>query len=627
MSAQASQKTPSEFDTEPLEDRRGRVDPKAFRKLSSRIFRYKLLLISGLSLILLGTFAALLGPYLFGRAIDDALRPHRMDLLVRFAWIYLATECIRALATIAHNYFFALLGQKVMQDLRLAVMSHLLRLPIRVYDHVPVGRLVTRVTNDISALADMFSSGFASIFSNVLVVSGILVWLFILDFKLALIAVSAFPLLLITAAYLSGKLKIAYGEIRNRLSALNAFLAENILGIQVVTLFNRQKAHLEKFKQISNHFAEAQTASVRVFAMLQPSITWCTGISLGLVIAFGATAAYHGQIKVGLLVSFYTYILALFQPVREIADKWNIFLSGMSSADRIFAILSWNTETPESALASPDERSASLGSVSSQDSVPSANRMSSDPTPLKFKGHIRFENVWFAYEGREGSERWILKDFSLEILPGMTVGIVGHTGSGKTTLISLLLRFYEPQKGRITLDGKDIREIDRRSLRQALGIVQQDVFLFSGSMNENITLWKSDRKVPAPVQSQVDAMLAQGTELDERGSNLSMGQRQVISFARAWSAKPSVWILDEASANIDSETESLLETSLQTASQGQTRLIIAHRLATVREADLIIVLNQGVLVESGTHSQLLQHAGLYARLYRYQAALQPGVLG
>ena len=306
-----------------------------------------------------------------------------------------------------------------------------------------------------------------------------------------------------------------------------------------------------------------------------------------------------GRLHIGVLVAYFSYVLSIFQPLREIADKWNIFLSGMTSAERIFSILAWEEEGRRDVV-----RPKIL-----------------DPG-LRLKGHIEFRGVWFAYSG----EHWVLKDFNLEIRPGMRVGVVGHTGAGKTTLISLLLRFYEPQKGQILVDGRDIREYDRRALRAAIGIVQQDVFLFSGSVEENVTFWGAAgpdgarRGREAMSRLGFEELWAGKSDLEERGANLSMGERQVLAFVRAAAADPSLWILDEATANMDSSSERLLQAALAEASGGCTMLVIAHRLATVQDADRILVLHKGALVEQGTHRELLGLDGLYSRIYRYQAA-------
>ena len=595
------------LDAEERESQKIRTDNLG--QLIHYILRHRGALVGGAALIGVGTFAALLEPRLFGYAIDEAIVPGKLEFLRGLSIIYLLIISVRAAAVIGHAYLFELLGQRVTQDLRCELFAHLQRLPISVYDKNPAGRLLTRVTNDIASLQEMFSAGFVSMIGNLLTVLGILIWLLILDLKLGLIAAAILPILTVASVHFSGKLRIAYREARSKLSALNAYLAENLLGMKVVHLFNRQKLHLERLDRISQWYTDAQFSSTRVFALFQPTITWCSGIAMALVIWYGGKSTVEGSLKLGVLVAFFSYVLSLFQPMREIADKWNIFLSGMASAERVFSILAWPIETE---AAAPKKLDA-------------------------IRGEIVFENVWFAYD----QENWVLKDFNVRIPAGSRIGVVGHTGAGKTTLISLLIRFYEPQRGRILIDGQDIREVGKAELRQRIGIIQQDVFLFSGSFRDNITFWGSQARPDLmPVQVALTQMgygkwwgetgrgpvtplgeSASGSEeLLERGGNLSMGERQVLAFARALASDPGIWILDEATANMDSGSEELLQQSLDTAARGKTSILIAHRLATVRSADRILVLHKGVLVEQGRHEELVRTDGLYARLYRFQCA-------
>jgi ATP-binding cassette subfamily B multidrug efflux pump len=568
--------------------------------LIREILAHRKPLVVGCVMIVLGTAATLLEPYLFGYAIDHAILPKNWHLLVRLTTIFFGLTTLRITMMIGQAYAFEFLGQRVTRDLRIRLFSHLQRLPISVYDRTPAGKLLTRVTNDIASMGDMFSAGFVSMISNILIVLGLLAGLLILDLKLGLITISVFPPMIVASVYFSYRLKISYREARSKLSALNAFLAENLMGMKVVHLFNRQRLHLKRFNRINQWYSDAQIGTVKVFALFQPTITLASGIAVALVIAFGSRGGPDG-LKVGVLVTFFSYALAAFQPIREIADKWNVFLSGMASVERVFSILSWPVEKEESS------------SVTVQ------------PLP-NIKGHIVFENVWFAYQSGADGEHWVLKDFSLEIRPGARVGIVGHTGAGKTTLISLLMRFYEPQRGRILLDGKDLRDYDKSALRATIGIIQQDAFLFSGSYVDNITFW-AGRKVSPEIENLLkeagcERWLEKTESLQERGSNVSMGERQILAFTRALDKNPSIWILDEATANMDSNSEALLSASLERASHGRTSILIAHRLATVRKADLIIVLHKGVMIEKGTHDELLDQNGLYARLYRYQRAEQ-----
>lgn len=563
---------------------------ETFGAFLKHVLEYKKILAICFLLVAVSTIATIAEPRLFGLAIDDAILPKNFEFLKKLVLLYFLFEALRIIAIIGAAYYFNLLGQKVMQDLRLKLFSHLQRLPLATYDKVPNGKLVTRITNDINSLSEMFTSGMITILQNVLVIVGTMIALVMLDTQLGLISISVFPFMVIAAMHFSGRLRITYRNSRSKLSALNAYLAENILGMRVIQLFNRQKLHFDRYRRLNSWYADAQFGTVKVYALFHPTITLATGLSMALIIWYGSGRVVDGSLKLGILVASFAYALALFQPVREVADKWNVFLSGMASAERVFEILNW----------------------------PAEDLKPRNPIPLN--GHIVFENVWFAYN----NEEWVLKDFSFEIKPGEHIGIVGPTGSGKTTIISLLMRFYEPQKGRILIDGKDIREFDKRGLRSSIGLIQQDVFLFTGSIAENISLWRKTEPTEFDILFESERFRSiherQGQRLNERGMNLSMGERQVISFARALYSKPSVWILDEATANIDSESERELEILLNKASEGRTSLAIAHRLATIRNADKILVLSQGVLAEAGNHDELLRGNGLYARLYRYQEA-------
>ncbi len=569
-----------------------KVQSNTVLRLLKLMMKYRSPFFLGLVMVILGTSATLLEPRIFEYAIDEAIVPKRWDRLQWVSLIFMGVTLLRTFAARHQGYFFEQLGQKVTQELRNMLFNHLQRMPHSTYDQYPVGRLLTRVTNDVAALNEMFSAGFVSMICNILLVFGILTGLMILDFKLGMIASSVFPFMMLIGMYFSEKLKIAYREARSKLSAVNAFLAENFSGMKTIHLFNRQGLHLRNFEHLNDRYAEAQTASIRIYAFFQPLITIASGISLALIIGFGGRDALSGRIKLGVLVAFFSYALSLFQPIREIADKWNVFLSGIASAERIFSVLNWKTELEAAEVLVPARAISDL------------------------KGHIVFENVGFAYE----AENWILKDLSFEIQPGEKIGIVGHTGAGKSSVIGLLLRFYEPQRGRILLDGKDLRAYDKRALRASIGLVQQDVFLFSGSFRDNVTFWEgADTHKMEMILNALEFTSKKDLLFEERGGNFSMGERQVISFARAMAIEPRVWILDEATANMDSEKEKLLQTTLEKVTENRTALVIAHRLATVRTMDRVLVLHKGRLMEAGGHDALMSLNGLYSKLYQYQA--------
>jgi ATP-binding cassette subfamily B protein len=564
------------------------------RRLLGATLRHPGPLAGGLLFVTIATAATLIEPRLLGYAIDEALVPRDNAKLTTLTAIFLALIVARVAATIAQTYLFEVLGQSVTQDLRMAVFSHLLRLPLSVHDRNPAGRLLTRVTNDVTALAEMFSAGFVTMVSNLLLVGGIVIWLLALDLRLGLISMAVFPFMIAATVYFSRQLRLAYREARARLSMLNAFLAENLMGMKVVNLFNRQRAHLRRFIRLNHEYTHAQSKTVRAYAYLQPTITAAAGAAMALLIFSGGNAAAAGTVRVGILVTAFAYVMALFRPMRDVADKWNVFLSGLAAAEKLFSVLEWPVELEEDA---PSE-------------------------PYALEGHIVFEDVRFAYEGA----RWAVSGLNFEIPAGARVGIVGPTGSGKTTLIALLMRFYEAQQGRILLDGRDLREYDKRRLRASFGLVQQDVFLFSGSVSGNMALFHRGNHTEnrsAAILEELGPNLDPGRTLSERGGNLSAGERQLVAFARAAAADPRVWILDEATANIDSTTEETLERMLEGAAEGRTLLRIAHRLASVRDCDPIIVLNKGQIAEIGSHSTLMRQNGLYARLFRYQQIEKP----
>ena len=567
--------------------------------LSARVRESKRSFLFGLFLMGVATALAVSEPWVFGLAIDRVLRAqyplppdsHAGELLP-WAAFYLGVILLRVSAVSAQALVFERLGQRLMLKLRVQLFDHLLRLPVSVYDRMAIGKLVTRVSQDIQSMSEMFSAGVVSVGLNLLTLLGIVVWLFVLDLKLAIIATTLLLLLLVMTIRFTQTLSDAYRNARSKLSSLNAFLAENILGMRVLQLFGRERVQLDRYARLNHLYTFAQMGSVRLFAIFQPSITFMQGVAMALVLWIGLQEVMAGELALGVLVSAFAYVTALFQPMRELAEKWNIFLSGMASAERVFSLLSWKTEIQ-------------------QDSV------GTKQLPVT-QGEIRFEGVWFAYQ----EERWVLQDFNLVIPGGTSLGVVGHTGAGKSTLMQLLLRFYEPQRGRILLDGHDLRDFSLQELRSHFGMIQQDVYLFSGTVLDNLRLSqvrRSEQEMRSLLSELGFDEVALSQPVEERGVNLSAGQKQMVSFARAWSLDPLVWILDEATSNIDSEGEEVLERVFSRTAKARTQLIVAHRLSTVRKADQILMMHQGKAIELGTHSQLMRNNGLYARWVRYQS--------
>lgn len=553
-------------------------------RVISEILREKRLFAWGMLVLALSTAVAIAEPRVFGGFVDRVLIPKRYDRLATWVALYFALQAARVSTMYLYSMVFARLGQNVMQSLRVRVIEKLLGLPVSQFHGQPVGRLVTRVTSDVAALSDMFSVGFITIFGNILFIIGTLVGLMILNLKLGLMTLALMPFLAWTTHHYSIRLHVSYRRWRGRISALNAFLAETILGMRVIQLSSRERIQRERYEILNASYTDAHIGTVKVFAVFQPVITLFAGAATALAIVFGVKEVLTGTLAVGVLVAFFSYVQALFQPIRELADKWTVVLSGLASAERIFEILDQPSEHVLSKMT---------------------------PEPYRFRGHIRFENVWFAYSG----ENWVLKDFSGEIFPGEQIGLVGHTGAGKSTLVQLLMRFYEPTRGRILVDGKDIRDYELNRYRRSFGWVSQDVMLFSGSIRDNVTLW-DDSLASFDLESRMSFI--SDRSIGERGYNLSVGERQWIAFHRAAYLKPSIWILDEATANIDAATESELEKWFSDGSKNHTALLVAHRLSTLRHADSIWVFENGVCIERGPHKDLKKQGGAYAKFLHYQ---------
>ncbi len=557
-------------------------------KLLKELFQQKRFLGLGILFVILSTASALYEPTLFGQVIDDGILKRDVGLIERLGMFYFGLLVIRAGSLVFQAYFFEKLAQEMMQRLRMKVFHHLQRLPLSTYDRTPVGRLITRLTNDTSSMNEMFSAGFVTLLGNFLLIVGTLIWIFVLNWKLALVSVLSFPILIYFSIHFSRKLVTSYRETRMRLSALNAFLAENILGMKTVQMFRREAQQLARFDETNEQYCQDQMASVQVYSYFQPLITWCSGIAVATALAFGGNKAIQGQLSTGELVAFTSYLVSLFQPIRDFVDRWTIFLSGMSSAERIYGLLEWEIE--------PDQ----------------TKPLESHFQFNRGRGEIVFENVTFAYNGVDP----VIRNLNLRIAPNEKVGFVGHTGAGKSTIISLLLRFYPPTSGRILLDGVDLQAIPVRELRAVFGLVQQDVFTFSGTLRENISLW-GDREISDRYQRLAGAIGIEprlDLELDERGSNLSAGERQLLSYLRVAEREPRIWLLDEPTSQIDSETEKRLLEQLFSESAQRTFLMIAHRLSTVKQMDRIVVLNRGEVAEMGTHEELMKLGGIYRRL-------------
>ncbi|MDQ1271504.1 MAG: ATP-binding cassette, subfamily multidrug efflux pump [Planctomycetota bacterium] len=571
-------------------------DRTVIKKLLSYVLRYKASGLLSIFMVLITTVLFLLGPYLFGYAIDHGINKGDKALIYRTALAILGIETLRLILVVVQSYNIQAIGQKVMLDVRMELFSHVQSLPVSFFDKNPVGRVVTRLTNDIAAIGELFSAGVIVVIGDIFIIIGIFVAMVMLNWKLAVITLSVFPIIVVIAFWFGKHMKNSFREIRRKLARINAYLNENITGMKVIQLFNREKKNYRKFDEINDDYLKEQVKYIRYFAVFQPAINLVSALAIGLVLWYGAVRYMHGFLTLGVLVAFLAYIHDLFDPIRDIVEKYNIFQGAMASSERVFGLMREPAEV-DYIISNPSKE------VSQRD----------------FKGEIEFQHVWFAY-----NNDYVLKDISFHIEPGQSVALVGVTGSGKTSIASVLTRLYEIQKGAILLDQIDIRKIEKVGLRYVIGLVSQDVFLFAGTLRDNITLFNPlpNAKVLVTIEALglmpfIDRMpRGLDMEIAERGANLSVGERQFISLSRIILYDPRVIILDEATSNMDPISEVLIQNAIQKVTQDRTSIFIAHRLSTILHCDKIIVLNKGEKVEEGSHEALLRLGGLYSQLYK-----------
>lgn len=535
-------------------------------------------------------------PWFTKHAVDVNIAEGDAEGLLLTSLLFFAVLVVRGMVQYASAYLTQWIGQKTILDLRMQLFSHLQRLGIRFFDRNPIGRLITRVTNDIEVLNDMFSSGIVMVFSDVFTIIGILWFMFTMNWQLALVSLSVLPLLFYGTFLFRKKAREAYRDVRLQIARINTFMQEHITGMMVDQIFNREEKSFAKFSGINAAHRGANIRSILYYSLFYPGVELIGAIAVGLIIWYAGASALGGSITVGTVMAFLQFNEMFWRPIRDLSEKYNIMQTAMASSERVFTLLDNHTVVPD---------------------PPS-------PEPLEaVRGEIEFRNVWFAYNGEE----WVLKNVSFTIRPGETVAIVGHTGAGKTSIINLLMRFYDFQKGSILVDGKDIRSFAQKDLRRHLALVLQDVFLFSGDVASNISLGNpeisADRvKAAARVVGAhrfIERLpAAYDAEVKERGATLSVGQKQLISFARALATNPRVLILDEATSSVDTETELLIQQAIQKLLQGRTSIVIAHRLSTIQRANAIIVMHKGEIREMGTHQELLELKGIYHKLYRLQ---------
>jgi ATP-binding cassette subfamily B protein len=545
---------------------------------------------------------ALVNPILTERALDVAVPQRDFGLLRTLALIGLGALLLEFVLEYLQALVTTYIGQRVMRDLRLEIFQHLQRLSIPYFDRNPVGRLMTRVTSDVETLNELFSSGVVTVFGDLFTLAAIMILMLVADWKLALVAFAVIPFVSLLARVFRRRVRDAFRDIRLLLARLNSYLQEHLSGMRVVQLFAREPSSARQFGGINEEHLAAHLRSVTIYALFFPAIEILTAIALALVLWYGGLRTIGGTLTIGVLAAFIQLTRRFFQPLQDLSEKFNLLQSAMASSERIFRLLNEPVTIPETAA----------------------------PVvlPEPVRGEVRFESVWFRYSD---SGPWVLSDVSFTARPGETVALVGHTGAGKTTIISLLLRFYEPTRGRITVDGVDIRELSFRDLRGLIGYVQQDLFLFTGDILHNLAL--DAPRTEAEIRRAAERVgadrfvrrLPDGYRhvLGERGRSLSVGERQLLSFARALALDPRILILDEATSSVDAEAEALIQQAVAELMTGRTSIVVAHRLSTILHADQILVLHHGEIRERGTHRALLESDGLYARLHRLQFGTGP----
>jgi ATP-binding cassette subfamily B multidrug efflux pump len=571
-------------------------DSRLMKRLLTYLRPYRWPVVGAVFCLLVGSLAQIGLAFVTQHAIDNYIAKGVMDGFGWMALLYLGVMLLAFLASYGETFITMWLGQRVQFDVRMQVFRHLQRLHPQFYDRNPVGRLLTRVTNDVNVLNEMFSSGVVTIIGDILMLTFIVAALLYFNWKLALITFTALPLLVGASFVFRYKVRNVYRNVRLTLARLNSFMQEHITGMKIVQLFTHEKKTYEKFDHVNSELQGHHFRSVMYYAVFFPTVEVIGAFSLALLLYNGHSAILAGALTFGQLVAFIQLVQRFYRPIADLAEKYNVLQASMASSERIFNLL--DTEPAVIDAEKPADRPA-------------------------FSGRIDVENLWFAYD----KEDWVLKDVSFSVAPGQKVALVGATGAGKTSIISLLYRFYDYQKGSIKLDGIPITEIPVVDLRKHLGLVLQDVYLFSGDLASNVRL-RDSSITDAQVSEALERVgfgrflkeLPNGihSEIRERGTTLSTGQKQLLSFARALAFDPDILILDEATSSVDTETERLIQTALDELLKGRTSIIIAHRLSTIEKADQIVVLHHGQVREIGRHDELMKKQGIYYKLYQMQ---------
>ncbi|MGC2214698.1 MAG: ABC transporter ATP-binding protein [Silvibacterium sp.] len=607
-------------------------DARLMRRLLTYLAPYKLATLVSIAAILVKAVCDVSGPYLIAVAIDRYmtghptgksawlarwLSPNPWHGITQIAMIYMAALVISYVCEFLQTYLMQWTGQKIMFDLRRQIFTHLQRMHVGFFDRNPVGRLVTRLTSDVDALNEMFTSGVVAIFEDVFALVFIVLVMLRMNWRLALLTFAVLPLIFIATLFFRKYVRDSYRRVRSAIARINSFTQEHITGMSLVQLFNRQRRAYQDFEDINRTHMIAFKDGIMAYALYYPAVEIFSSTAIALVLWVGGRGVMHNAVTIGVLVAFIQYALRFFRPIQDLSEKYNILQAAMAASERIFKLLDAQPE-----IVSPPQPKAGDGS-----------------------GSIEFRNVWFTYQRLDPETaariarstpseletmsdiEWILRGVSFRIEPDQTAAFVGHTGAGKTTIVSLMMRFYDIQHGQVLIDGLDVREHDLLRLRQHFGVVLQDPFLFSGTIGDNIRMGTTDiteaRMQMAAEQVNVHDFIVSlpggyNEPLRERGNSLSTGQKQLINFARALAHNPRILILDEATSSVDTDTEIRVRMALERMIEGRTSVVIAHRLSTVQRADTILVMHKGHLREMGSHQELLAHRGIYWKLYQLQ---------
>ena len=567
-------------------------DVPLLRRVLAYALPYKTAFLVGLFLTIVLAFLSPLRPWLIQYAFDNYILLNDKEGLLRIILLMVGLLFIESGIQFYNTYLTNWLGQSIIRDLRVSVYKHIMRLKLRYFDNTAIGTLVTRVVSDIETIAEIFSQGLLVIMGDILQLIVVIAVMFLTDWRLALISLSTVPLLLVATYIFKKAIKSAFQGVRTQVSNMNAFVQEHITGMSIIQIFNREEEEMRKFKKVNRALTHEHLRTVWIFSIFFPVVEALSAISLGLLIWWGTNNVLEGTVTIGNLIAFILYIYMMFRPIRQLADRFNTLQMGMVGSERVFKVLD-------------------------------TNEFIEDKGTAKFqqiKGNITYENVWFAYN----DEDWVLKDINLSVKEGETLAIVGATGAGKTSIINTLSRFYDLNKGKVTIDNIPNTEFELHELRKSIAVVMQDVFLFSDSIYNNITLNNGnisrEKVIEAAKLVGVHDFIEQlpggyDYNVQERGAVLSVGQRQLIAFLRAYVSNPTILVLDEATSSVDTATEKAIQRAIQMLTHNRTSIIIAHRLATIKAADNIIVMDQGKIVESGTHNSLVKAKGVYSRLH------------